>query len=427
MKSASERTARERIRNEMVFCIGTYIQGYIFMLYTVPQYIDIINDSYGLTRTLGVIEPCRDAHGQPEFTVGNSSVIFRIMRDGRPWLLKCYTRPKRNTRRIYGERCLHDELFIPGCGGAAGEWVDAVLMEWIEGRTLRAAVEEAVAAGDAEAFARLSRGFDRFAVRMLDEEWAHGDIKPENIIVDADGVMHAIDFDAVFLPQFAGEQSEETGTAAYQHPSRDVNLFDKTIDDYPLALISTALFALSIDPSTGRRYPADEVLLFDAREIFSCGSRALSEVLLRLRSEGMGARYRIASMLSSSSARLCGLRKMLEYALFVPDRDAAGECTPVLAECGGRWGYNVNGRMHIPPVYDSGFEFSDGRAVVRLGGTMHVIDTCGRAASSAASSVAEGEKPSKECGAERRSASTDECGADPPPQDGAANLNIRAK
>lgn len=345
------------------------------MLYTVPQYIDIINDSYGLTRTLGVIEPCRDAHGQPEFTVGNSSVIFRIMREGRPWLLKCYTRPKSNTRRIYGSRCLHDELFVADAGGRSGCWVDAVLMEWAEGCTLRAAVRQA--AGSAEAFGRLSRSFDRFAVWLLGEEWAHGDIKPENIIVAADGSMQAIDFDAVFLPTFAGGMCEETGTAAYQHPQRSCNLFDSSIDDYPLALISTALFALSIDPSLGVRYPADDILLFDSREIFAGSSRALAEVCDMLQRGCHAARYRIASMLTSPSARLFGLREMLGYANFEPAAVCGGSVAPELVEFDGRWGYAVNGRLVIPPVYDSGFEFSEGRAVVRVGSAVHVIDASG--------------------------------------------------
>ena len=78
------------------------------MLLTTPQYINALNDTYGLTRILGVIDVLRDADGRPEFRVGNSSVIFRIRHEGRTCMLKCYTRPKRNLREIYGQRCLHD-------------------------------------------------------------------------------------------------------------------------------------------------------------------------------------------------------------------------------------------------------------------------------------------------------------------------------
>ena len=50
-------------------------------------------------------------------------------------MLKCYTRPKRNLREIYGQRCLHDELYIH-TDRRHGQWVDVVLDEWIEGETL---------------------------------------------------------------------------------------------------------------------------------------------------------------------------------------------------------------------------------------------------------------------------------------------------
>ena len=58
------------------------------------------------------------------------------------------------------------------------------------------------------------------------------DLKPENILLDESGTLRPVDFDAMFLPVFAGEKSPELGTAAYQHPGRTAEDFDASIDDY---------------------------------------------------------------------------------------------------------------------------------------------------------------------------------------------------
>lgn len=342
------------------------------MLFTVPQYIDTINDSRGLTRSLGTLDVCRDSDGRPFFIAGNSSVVFKIRHEGRTKMLKCYTRRKPNLRRIYGPRCLHDELYVYRADGR-GMWTDVVLDDWLEGCTLRRAV--AGCAGDGRALGMLAREFDRFALWLLRQEWAHGDLKPDNIIVDAEGRMHLIDFDAVFLPEFAGERSDETGTAAFQHPARTAELFDKSIDDYPAALISSALHALSADPTLADRFDTDDMLLFDPRDIAAGRCRALGEVLDIFARKCMAVSYRMAELLRSAAPQLPGLRPLLEYA--AAEEYAGGE-VPELAGSGGRWGYAAEGRFVIPPLYDYGFDFAEGLAAVRLGSRFHFIDTSGR-------------------------------------------------
>ena len=345
------------------------------MLATIPQYLTALNDTYGLTRTLGVIDVLRDGHGKPLFTVGNNSVLFTVRHEGRLKMLKCYTRPKRNLRRIYGDGCLHNELFIHK-DRSNGEWVDVVLYDRIEGQDLRRVIAETL--GDSEAMERLAREFDRFALDLLRQEWAHGDLKPENIIVDPAGRMHPIDFDAVFRPEFAGERSDETGTAVFQHPMRTAKLFDKSIDDYPITLISTALHALSADPTLHRRCETDEILLFDPRKIAAGDCGVLDEVMHLFAGKCMAAEYRTAALLRSPSPHLFGLEELLAYRVEYTVADDVR--TPELAERNGLWGYALDGRYVIPPLYDSGFEFSEGLAAVRIADSLHFITPDGRAA-----------------------------------------------
>lgn len=263
------------------------------------QYLATLADSRGLTRTLGEIELCRDAQGRPLVSVGNSAAVFRIRHAGRICALRCYLRPPRHLREIYGTRLLEGELYLYETP-THGVWTDVVLDDWIEGETLDRVVRRAAQAGERTRLHDLAAAFDRLAAELLADERAHGDLKPENIVVGTDGGLHPIDFDAAYLPAFAGERSPELGTAAYQHPARTAELYDERLDDYPAALISTALHALACDPSLLLRHGDADGLLLTPQAIPE--DAAYREITALFRRRGMALPLRIAELLTSPHA-----------------------------------------------------------------------------------------------------------------------------
>ena len=247
-------------------------------MFTLRQYLTTLADTHGLTKTLGGMEVCRDSRGRMCYTVGNSAIVFRVRHEGHIRSLRCYMHPPRHLAEIYGERLLPQELYLYD-SPRSGVWVDVVLGDWIEGATLHEAVAEAAAAEDATRLGQLAAAFDRLAARLTSDDWAHGDLKPENIVVDSSGRLHLIDLDAMYLPAFAGEASPELGTAAFQHPARTIRDFNASLDDYPAALISTALHALALDPTLYVRYPDADGLLFSPQQIRT--DEALREAIAR--------------------------------------------------------------------------------------------------------------------------------------------------
>ena len=351
------------------------------MLVAVKQYIDILSCPTKFTKTLGAVDVLmKDASGRPKCFVGNRSVIFKIRYKGRVCGLKCYTCPKPNLRRIYGERCLRDELFV-ATGSCGGRFVDAVLTDWVEGCTLSRAI--AGAAGDMGRMRALSESFDRFASGLLGAEWAHGDLKPDNIIVDDEGAMYAIDFDAVWRPDLADIRSGESGTAAFQHPQRTAGFYNRSMDDYPVALISTALHALAADESFHPLLADDTVLLIDPCEAVTGRSESLNRICEVFERRCMGVERRIAGMLASPVPQLpllAGCMSWLADGLWPGDgAETAADDALRLDCCDGLWGYRSGGRFVIPPVYESGFEFSEGLAAVRCGRWFHYLSADGRA------------------------------------------------
>lgn len=335
-------------------------------MYTLLQYLHTLSDPEGLTRTLRGIDIMRSADGRPVLSSGNSAATFRLRIDGHEKALKCYFTPHPHLKEIYGDRLLEKELYL-FTSPHSGEWVDVVLNDWVEGISLDRAVREAAARRDITTLEHLSRSFDTLALDLLGKEWAHGDLKPENILLTPNGRLQLIDFDACFLPRFSGERSAEIGTAAYQHPTRDNTVFDVHIDDYPIALISTALHALCCDPSLPERYPSDG-LIFTPGHI--ARSAALDQTLSLFERRGMAAAYHIALLLLSPTHRLPRLEGYLHA---LTQRPRVVDPLPELFVEEGLWGFRTPHEVVIPPLYHSGFDFTEGLAAVELGHTWHFI------------------------------------------------------
>ncbi len=78
-------------------------------MYTLGQYLFTLDDPHGLLRTLDGLEPERGADGRPLHAVGNSAAVFRVRCGGRRMALRCFLRPMRHLREIYGERLYERE------------------------------------------------------------------------------------------------------------------------------------------------------------------------------------------------------------------------------------------------------------------------------------------------------------------------------
>ena len=60
-----------------------------------------------------------------------------------------------------------------------------------------------------------------------------------------------------------------------------------------------------------------------------------------------------------------------------PTDGAVAEAAELFVE-NGLWGYRTPEQVVVPPLYDCGFDFTEGLAAVRLGATWHYIDGAGR-------------------------------------------------
>ncbi len=339
---------------------------------TVQQILRSINNSDELLRTLAPLTLQREESGAIKYRVGNSAVIFTILLNDEWHLMKCYTSPNRHLKAIYGERLLERELYIM-IDNIRGVWIDVVIDKWREGVELSGLLSRLTSQGDTPSLMRLSYQFDAFALRLLESEWAHGDITTDNIIVDENLELHLIDFDGSYIPQLEGSQSIEVGTLAYQHPARRASDFNRHIDDYSLALISTALALLTLEPSLLSTYGDLDGLLFDPAQIAKGQSEIYTYALDTLSKAGDAPAYCIAKMLTSLSMQLPHLQSVLEFKVLRTNNN------PTLSfRSGALWGYSNDSQQDvIPPLYNEAFDFSEDRAAVKIGNYWHYITSTG--------------------------------------------------
>lgn len=219
----------------------------------LTEIIDTLSLGDRLFRTLRGIEPLSDAHGRPIFSAGRESIVLKVLYRGEPHSLKCYLRPLpfRQLRHEYlnsnniGDIIVHpqffeNELYING------NQIDVSLHKWIEGRSLDWTIRKAIHDESSQHLEQLLGEFLRLATTLLEGEWRHGDLKPENIIVRPNGEMIMVDCDALYAPSLP--PSTEIGTPPWVHPERKSN-YDSHIDDYSIALMVVSLAAVKGDLS----------------------------------------------------------------------------------------------------------------------------------------------------------------------------------
>jgi len=343
------------------------------MIFSIAQYIFAVQHLDKMSRTLASrhIYPIYDERTErPKCHVGNSAIIFEVMCDGQKRAMRVYMRNHSNLQAIYGENYYPKELLINSNGLQFG-MADVVLCDWYDGVTLQTKIEEMCASS--AKMESLSQMFEEFAIQLLNEGWAHGDLKPDNIIFSRDG-LHLIDFDAFYREGFTADDCIELGTRQFQHPLRSNLNFDKRIDDYPIALITTALAAIAHNPALGKRVVESDHLLIQPQLAVTGKDKMLEYIEQLFAERGDVRHYRIAKLLRSSQPTLPQLKMLLEAK--VHHTTATENLT--LEYYNGYWGFAEEGRFVIPPLYDLAFEFSEGLALVRIDKEWHFIDVTGR-------------------------------------------------
>ena len=246
----------------------------------ISEYVKAIQDAGDNLDKLAYLAPVLDDHGEPYRSSGAFAVVFKMQdkSTGKCYALKCFTEEQEGRadayRQIADELDMVDSPYITSVKYMEKElFVDSqceedefpvLLMDWVEGETIETYISSNYC--NQYAMSMLCYRFGKMAAWLRTQSFAHGDVKPDNIIVRPDGSLSLVDYDGMFVPSMKGCKSPTVGTKDFSHPLRTVDDFDETIDDFSLASIALSLKAISMNSTLLDTYGASDRLLFSEKD-----------------------------------------------------------------------------------------------------------------------------------------------------------------
>ena len=272
------------------------------MLYpSIREYIDALRFAEVNLRELSRLRLVwRD--GKPVMRSGHFAVIFRMSDGARDYAVKCFTKYQKGRdeayRKITAELRHRESEYLVDIEYLEGELCvssrhegerlfPVLLMEWVEGITLDVYLRSV--SGDRSKLSELADNFGNMARWLLRQPLAHGDLKPDNIIVRPDGSLVLLDYDGMYVPSMSGETAREKGTPPYCYPSGAAGAFGSHIDDHAAVLIELLLRAVAFSPNLDY----GELLSKAGTPDFVC------------QFDGMTSDARIACLLSAYESDVC--------------------------------------------------------------------------------------------------------------------------
>ncbi len=247
----------------------------------ILEYIEAIKSAEDNFKELSYLSPVLGDDGLPVMTNGNFAVVFKMKdeRDGKFYAVKCFTKEQKGRAEAYREiakelkgvsspylvsfRYLEKELFVDTDQTIETEF-PVLLMDWVEGKTLDKYLRENL--DDKYALEMLAYRFSQLAQWLIPQPFAHGDLKPDNILVRIDGTLVLVDYDGMYVPFMKGQKARELGSPDFRHPLRTEDDFNEQIDNFPIISILLSLKAISYNPELLEKYGAEDRLLLSKKD-----------------------------------------------------------------------------------------------------------------------------------------------------------------
>ena len=229
----------------------------------ISEYIEAIKSAEDNFDELSYLRPVSGDDGLLVMSAGGFSVVFKMKdeRNGKLYAVKCFTKEQEGRSESYKLiadelefvssnyltpiRFLEKELFVDTDQTTETDF-PVLLMDWVEGIPMDKYIQKNIS--NQYALELLAFRFSKLATWLLAQPFAHGDLKPDNILVKENGSIILVDYDGMYVSAMKGQKARELGSPNYRHPERTMDDFDRHIDDFPLATICLSLKAIALEP-----------------------------------------------------------------------------------------------------------------------------------------------------------------------------------
>ena len=292
----------------------------------ISEYVEAIKSAEDNFEELNYLRPVLGDDGLPVMTSGNFAVVFKMKdeRDGKLYAVKCFTKEQEGRSESYKLiadelefvssnyltpiKYLERELFVDTEQTEETEF-PVLQMDWVEGKTLDKYLHEK--SGDKFLLEMMAYQFCKMSSWLLSQPFAHGDLKPDNILVKDNGSIVLVDYDGMYVPAMKGQAPREQGSPGFRHPSRINSVFDDHIDDFSISLIAMSLKAYSISPALLNDYCNSNTMFFTEKELEHIQSaKAMMAIFELINNEELLSLYG-AFMVALANGNLCLLSPQL--------------------------------------------------------------------------------------------------------------------
>ena len=247
----------------------------------ISEYVEAIKSAVDNFEKLSYLRPVLGADGLPVMTSGNFAVVFKMKDEqtGKFYAVKCFTKEQEGRNESYKLiadelefvssnyltpiKYYENELFVDTDNSEEDDF-PVLLMDWVEGKTLDVYIKENI--NNQYALEMLAYQFNKMAAWLITQPFAHGDLKPDNIIMKEDGQLVLVDYDGIYVPAMKGQKAREIGSPGFRHPSRTVDVYDEHIDDFSIASIALALKAIALKSVLWNEFGGNDKLLFSEND-----------------------------------------------------------------------------------------------------------------------------------------------------------------
>ena len=285
----------------------------------ISEYIEAIKNAEDNFNVLITLRPVYDEAGEIVMSSGNFAVVFKMKDEssGKLYAVKCFLREQEGRDIAYQQitdeleyvssnylcsiKYFQKELFVDSTVSSDTEF-PVLLMDWVEGVTLDKYVHQHIS--DKYALQLVTYQFCRMAAWLMSQPFAHGDLKPDNILVTEDGALVLVDYDGMYVPAMQGQKARELGSPDYRHPLRTEDCFNEHIDDFPLALIGMSLKAIALDTSLLQNNARSDSLLFSESDFQDIGECLMMKSLCALLNDAEFSKLYALFLLAHSQQEL---------------------------------------------------------------------------------------------------------------------------
>ena len=354
----------------------------------ISEYVKTIQDAGDNLDKLAYLAPVLDDHGEPYRSSGAFAVVFKMLDKGtgKYYALKCFTEEQEGRadayRQIADELGMVDSPYITSVKYMEKElFVDSqceedefpvLLMDWVDGETMEAYI--AANYHNQSVMSMLCYRFGKMAAWLRSQSFAHGDVKPDNIIIRPDGSLTLVDYDGMFVPSMKGCKSPTVGTKDFSHPLRTVDDFDETIDDFSLASIALSLKAISMNSTLLDTYGASDRLLFSEKDYRTpSNSKVISALQELMYDKDFCTLYSLFMLaLARKELSACSCRLFIGEKPILPQtiEDLSTEITEddlneaFIDEWGVKYSKDVRKLLKVPQELRRGYSVKEGTRII---------------------------------------------------------------